>query len=306
MSNFSIGADTKVSSPEIIDAVNEITRTVQLNLAVNDFIHLLVGSDSAPTNDGNSRLTIERLAHDAWSLELILSKPFGAKTLGLPTFFGWLEPEEESWGRRLVGPHKTFMEVTHLGLSYSILQAVELITLYEQLFDDVRLWFLEDPKSLSEDFAKGLRGIARSRSNVGGFANEKVRKAISKGSGDWRMSLPNLFPDSELHFTRESLAATKAFALMATFDSTGLPRTIFYIQNKGKNFKSISVFRWNGLEFVPTSTELFSTFCLPKDYSTSRSSGPHFVSFEMLDFFFPEVSARLGLEPNGPEAGSSD
>lgn len=306
MSDFSTGTSTRMSSPEVSYAVNEITRVIQKHLIVNDFFHLLVGSALSPASDRDSRLAIERLSQDAWSLELILSKPFGARTIGLPSFFGWLEPDEENWGRRLVGPHKTFMEATQEGLAGSVLEAVELMTLYEQLFDDVKISFLEDSKSLDEEFAKELRRIARSRSTVGGFSKAKVRNSLTKDSGNWREALPNLFPESEFHVVRESLAVTKTYALMATFDSSGLPRTIYYIQNTGGKFKSRSVFRWNGQDFVPTNSQMFSGFSLQGTYSTNRSHGPDFISVEMLNFFFPEVSARLGLYPNGSAGDCND
>ena len=298
LGNQSIYATAQVVGFDVLQAANDFVGSVERHLSVNGLIHLLVGKPTYPAHERDSRITIERLQDDTWSLEVILGVALGSRTLGLPSFFGWLQPESENYGRRLVGNHKTIREVTTEGLLQALVQSVELITLYEQLFDSVRLTVLESSDSLSEPFAKDLRKVIRAHRTLDGFCKDKVRQNLAKQSGDWRLSMPNQAPNSNLHVTMETLIYRKTFALLATFDATGLPRALFYVENTGKKFGTYRVYRWNGRDFVPTNSELFVEFSAPSTFAPSHSFGPRYISEEMLGYFFPEVATRLGIHPS--------
>lgn len=304
LSNLTPGLDIGIVEPVLVESLMSFAVCLDEHLVTNELVNLVIDNNDGDPHPINGRITIERTASDGWTVEIVPG--FRPKAVpGALEFCDLLAPSEQNAGRRLVGPHTSVREATTDRLGTLLVRAAEILILHHELFNCVRITFVEDLASFSDGFAKSIRSIVRCSGSYFALGKKKLRDGLIKDSDRWMpenlRQLESVFPGIIV----SKRLVNKRFAVMVTRDAKGWPRSVFYVKNLGKKFDVFAVFRWNGTDFVPTDTDLFEMF-VPKDYIAQRACGPDFATDTEILYFFPEVASRLGISTRPPRDDASD
>lgn len=282
----------------------DIASCLEEHLLINELVNLVVDNGVGDPYPSDGRISIERTSSDGWTVEVVPGLKLDA-TRGALDFFDVLAPSEQNVGRRLVGPHMSVRESTTATLGALLVRATEILILHHGLFENARISFVEDLGTLLEDFAKSIRRIARASGGSFALGKKGLREGLIKDSDRWMgenlRKLESVFPGMIVSHR----LANKKFAVMVTRDAKGHPRSVFYLENRGKKFDVFTVYRWNGEDFVPTDMELFEGF-VPKNYRAQRACGPEFATDTEILHFFPEVASRFGISTKPHGEGETD
>ena len=289
--------------------IREVCRELALalhKLDIGQTVGFLVTDSEAEGNYWNSRFVVERLSASDWDIEVIPGlAPEKYPGIGVFRFFGWIAPSDETLGRRLIGCHSIRHEVDVPGLVDLLEKAVECISfIHPKVAEGTTLHLIEAAGELQPELGKSLRALKRCHPTKVKFVGKKVRKELSKPGQDFAATPPTLsWTSADEIWVRYLLGS--GLLLLATWDHSGLPRSIFLAKRKEADdvsFSDAELFRWNGEIFVPFENEGLKEFLsqetdpeYPEEFPP-YPGGPNYCNQRHLEAFFPEILMALDME----------
>lgn len=213
-------------------------------------------------------------------------------------------PSDETFGRRLIGFHSIRHEVDVSGLVDLLSKAIECLSfVHPKVTEGTTLHLIEDECELQPELGKSLRRLKRSHQAQFQFINKKVRNELAKAGREFTATPPTLSwtPTDEI-WLRYLLGS--GLLIVATWDHSGLPRSIFLAKRKDEadvSFSDAELFRWNGQIFVPFENGGLKKFLSqetdpedPEEFPP-YPGGPNYCMKQHLEAFFPEILMALDL-----------